>query len=103
MKRGTADHPVTDDAKAVGDAIYELRAHKSRRWSQRDLARQMGMANSTVYGWEMGWTKPSHRAIHALCTAFGITRDEFGRRVLRCRRDIEKASQTADRSLEVTE
>ncbi len=96
MKRGnTMDRPVTEIALAYGDAIYELRSHKSRRWSQRDLARAIGTSNSVVYQWEMGWTTPSRRSVDKLCRVFAITRTEFKQRINACRRDIRRAQREA--------
>lgn len=96
MKRGnTMDRPVTEIALAYGDAIYELRSHKSRRWSQRDLARAIGTSNSVVYQWEMGWTTPSRRSIDKLCSAFKMTRAEFKQRIDACRRDIRRVQREA--------
>jgi len=94
MKRGrTMDRPVTETALACGDAIYELRSHKSRRWSQRDLARAIGTSNSVVYQWEMGWTTPSRRSIDKLCAAFKVTRSEFKQRIDKCLRDLRRVQR----------
>jgi len=82
--------PVIIIAKAYGDTIYELRAHKSRRWSQRDLAKAIGTSNSVVYAWEEGWTKPGKINREKLCKVFSIDDRQFRRLVRRSLRDIRQ-------------
>jgi len=41
---------------------------ESKRWTQEDLARAMGISVFTVYRWEAGKYKPSHLAMEKLKT-----------------------------------
>ena len=96
MKPGTTQLTVTETAQAYGDAIYELRVHKDRRWSQRDLARVISTSNSVVCQWERGCITPTRRSIDKLCQAFGMTCAEFKQRVAVCRRDIRRKKQAKE-------
>lgn len=77
-KHGTIEHtrPIAMpeiDRKAMGMRIQVLRLH--RRWTQRALARAIGMSEQSVSNWEGGFNVPSRDNLVRLSSALGRTMD----------------------------
>jgi transcriptional regulator with XRE-family HTH domain len=45
---------------------------RERRWSQRELARRIGVSHMSVSHWETSRNEPSARQLRALSEAFGV-------------------------------
>ena len=71
----------------IHSRIDELR--KRRGWSLSKLAKESGLAETTVYDWfnENHFT-PSRRAIEEVCSAMDITLSEFY-----CETDLDKLDE----------
>jgi len=55
--------------------IAELR--KARRWTQFELAHEVGVRPESIHKWESGRTVPYDRNIRKLAEVFGIHPDEI--------------------------
>ncbi|MCX7843234.1 MAG: helix-turn-helix domain-containing protein [Clostridia bacterium] len=57
--------------KTFGDRLKEVR--KNRGIKQKELAKMIGVANSTISNWENNTNQPDIDTIKLLCDALGIT------------------------------
>ncbi|MBR5163425.1 MAG: helix-turn-helix transcriptional regulator [Schwartzia sp.] len=55
--------------------IQEYR--KQQKWTQRDLAKRLGVERSAVAKWESGKSQPQAARLIALAEIFGCTVDEI--------------------------
>lgn len=62
-------------SKKVGSQIRYYR--KLRRYSQKDLARLIGVTQTTVSCWESGRYTPSLENIYNLCILLRVTADKL--------------------------
>lgn len=63
------------DGKVLYRKIDELR--KKRGWTVYELAKQSGVASTTIYNWRDRNSSPTLALLDALCATLGITLLEF--------------------------
>lgn len=56
--------------KKLGDEIRLVRLKK--RWTQTELAKKVGMSQSTISAWERGEKEPTYLAFCQVCKKLGI-------------------------------
>jgi transcriptional regulator with XRE-family HTH domain len=61
--------------RELGRRLVELRGR--RKWSQRELAKRVGVDRSRLAKWERGASIPSLSMLGALCRALGVTPNEL--------------------------
>lgn len=57
----------------IAERIRHLR--EKRRWSQSQLARELGITRSSVNAWELGISVPSTQYMVELACLFGVSTD----------------------------
>lgn len=57
-------------SKNVAESIRTMR--QSRGWTQRDLAKRLGISHSTVAMWEIGKREPDFESLEALADEFNV-------------------------------
>ena len=81
-------HPPAIDT--MGDHLRKARL--DRGLLQKDVAQQIGVAETTVHNWERSRTAPSIRLVPALIKFLGYTPhpepSSFSERLIRCRREL---------------
>lgn len=60
-------------SSAMGARIRELR--RARKWSQSDLARQIGVTKASVGQYESGDRSPSYEVLLRIADTFSVTAD----------------------------
>lgn len=73
---------MTELAEAFRAVMRELRA--GRGWTQRELAKRSGIANSHIAHVESGVHRPTVELMLRLANAFDITLGDFGERLEAC-------------------
>lgn len=56
-----------------GEKIKELRTAK--KWTQKELAENIGQAQSTIFYWEQNKQEPTISALKRLCEVFDVSAD----------------------------
>ena len=59
----------------LGQKIRDIR--KSKNWTQKELANQLGMTTAQIGRWEQDHVTPRSRNLQDLARVFGISEDEF--------------------------
>lgn len=84
---------LEEEEQGAGEATYDVAAHVSglvrrarrlAKWSQRELAHELGLSQSAVAKWETGRTSPSMRTLSRVLELVGLRLDACradGRRV----------------------
>lgn len=59
----------------IGETIKALR--HSKGWTQTELGEQLGVAKTTIAGYEKGYRAPLQKTLFKLAAVFGVTIDDF--------------------------
>jgi transcriptional regulator with XRE-family HTH domain len=63
------DNPPGDNAESVGQRIARLR--KAKRWTQADLAKKLGVTETSVCYWEQDRSRPRSARLQSLAALLG--------------------------------
>lgn len=73
--------PTRHWKKAFGSLLRQLREEKG--WTQAGLAEKVGLSDSSVQAWEAGKHLPRPESFNKALDLYGLTEDQFERRLLK--------------------